>query len=201
MAETLPLSCRCGTLQGHAAHVSRGTTKRMVCYCDDCQCFAHHLGAAETALDAGGGTELLLMAPGQLALEGELRCLRLSPKGPLRWYAACCRAPVANGLPSPGMPFASVVRTFVSSPDATLDATLGDARGLNGKFATGPTREGTSEGTPAALLLGVGTQLAKAKLRGWHRPSPFFEGKTPTSPPELISREERARLRAMVSGG
>jgi Family of unknown function (DUF6151) len=48
-----PLQCRCGTLKGYVAHPER--VNRVVCYCRDCQAFAHFLGGANDILDAQGG--------------------------------------------------------------------------------------------------------------------------------------------------
>ena len=53
-----PLRCRCGTLRGQVSHpekVSRG-----VCYCKDCQAFAHFLGTTDSILQFNPvGTTLL----------------------------------------------------------------------------------------------------------------------------------------------
>ncbi|MBX2799781.1 MAG: hypothetical protein KTR31_19035 [Myxococcales bacterium] len=34
-----------------------------------------------------------------------LRCMRLGPKGPLRWYTDCCKTPVANTFAHRPSPF------------------------------------------------------------------------------------------------
>ena len=56
-----PIRCRCGKLQGEISHAELGT--RAVCYCHDCQAFAHFLGAAEEYFDPLGGTEIVAIAP------------------------------------------------------------------------------------------------------------------------------------------
>ena len=106
MSTEVPLKCSCGSVQGVARDVSPKTGNRLVCMCDDCQAYAHHLGRAEHILDRNGGTEVFQLTPSQLTLtEGRehLRCLRLKEKGLMRWYAGCCNTPVANTLASPGM--------------------------------------------------------------------------------------------------
>jgi hypothetical protein len=43
----VPLRCRCGRVRGVASDVSRSTGFRFICYCKDCQAFAHFLGRAD----------------------------------------------------------------------------------------------------------------------------------------------------------
>ena len=93
-----PLQCTCGTLKGYVSHPER--VNRAVCYCTDCQAFAHFLGLAHVILDAKGGTDVIQTVPANVTFtEGQhvLACMRLSPKGLLRWYARCW-----SGSPSPG---------------------------------------------------------------------------------------------------
>ena len=61
--------------------------------------FAHFLERAEDVLDGYGGTEVLQLSQGRLRLErgsDRLACLRLTPRGLLRWYAGCCDTPIGN---------------------------------------------------------------------------------------------------------
>lgn len=44
-----PLRCRCGALQGYVSHPEKAS--RGVCYCKDCQAFAHFLGTPGDILD------------------------------------------------------------------------------------------------------------------------------------------------------
>src|SRR4051812_45695184 len=100
MSSRLPLRCRCGTVTGFVSGVEPSAKKRAVCYCDDCQIYALHLGR-EDILDARGGTEALMSSPSQVTLStgaDQLRCVRLSPKGLYRWYAGCCNSPLGNTL-------------------------------------------------------------------------------------------------------
>ena len=52
MKVDVPIRCSCGALQGYARGISRKSGRRMACYCDDCQSFAHFLGRADEVLDA-----------------------------------------------------------------------------------------------------------------------------------------------------
>ncbi len=49
--------CRCGALQGEVLRPERGV--RAVCYCGDCQTYAHLLGEASLVLDPLGGTDVV----------------------------------------------------------------------------------------------------------------------------------------------
>src|SRR5262249_43578638 len=110
MTLTADLRCRCGEVEGRVANAARETVNRVVCYCDDCQAFLHHLGRADLP-DAHGGSDIVQVAPASLAyLRGADRIagLRLGPKGLYRWYAACCKTPLGNTL-SPAIPFVGVI--------------------------------------------------------------------------------------------
>src|SRR5215475_4480823 len=82
MSKNATLSCRCREVRGLVTSVSPYTVNRVVCYCDDCQAFLHHLGRAEL-LDAQGGTDIIQIAPASLSFgQGEERIvgLRLAPR-------------------------------------------------------------------------------------------------------------------------
>ena len=72
----LPLRCRCGRMRGVAIDVSPSTGLRFVCYCKDCQAFAHFLERADV-LDPAGGTDIFQMPPGRVSEFSRLgRCPR-----------------------------------------------------------------------------------------------------------------------------
>ena len=105
MTFDLSLSCRCGRVRGTASIAAPSAGFRLVCYCRDCQAFAHFLAqvpekgppafrAGHTppqepdVLDRAGGTDIFQMPTGRLKLTAgteAVRCLRLSGKGILRW--------------------------------------------------------------------------------------------------------------------
>ena len=92
MPMDVPLKCNCGTVRGVAREVSESNGNRLVCYCDDCQYFAHFLGRAEDILDPHGGSDIFQMAPARIEIiEGEsaIACVRLTPGGLMRWYSDC----------------------------------------------------------------------------------------------------------------
>ena len=108
-SSNFPLRCRCGQMRGVARKVSPSAGFRIVCYCKDCQAFARFLGRPDV-LDAAGGTDIFQMATGRVTLTAgteALRCLRLSDQGVFRWYADCCRTPIANSA-GPSFPVIGV---------------------------------------------------------------------------------------------
>ena len=62
MAKQVELRCRCGEVVGLVENAAPQKVNRVVCYCDDCQAFAHQLGRADL-LDAQGGTDIIQVAP------------------------------------------------------------------------------------------------------------------------------------------
>ena len=86
------LSCSCGKLTGK---LDPKGGNRLVCYCGDCQMAARYLQPDRPQLDPNGGSDIFQVAPCNLQLTGgleHLACVRLSPKGLLRWYAECCNS-------------------------------------------------------------------------------------------------------------
>jgi len=88
---TFPLECQCGTVKGVLADPK--SANRATCYCKDCQAFAHVLGQAERVLDSRGGSQIVQVLPRNITFthgKEALACLRLRPKGLLRWHTTCC---------------------------------------------------------------------------------------------------------------
>ncbi|MDG1738742.1 MAG: DUF6151 family protein [Paracoccaceae bacterium] len=92
----VPFSCDCGQVHGTINEVAPNRGNLVTCYCKSCQTAANILGYTET-LDKYGGTEVFQTVPSKITFlsgDDKLACLRLSPKGLLRWYASCCDAPL-----------------------------------------------------------------------------------------------------------
>ena len=198
MPADLPVRCSCGALRGTARSVSGDRGNRVICYCDDCQAFAHFLERAEETLDRHGGTDIFQMSPARLEITAgadRLACMRLTPSGLLRWYAGCCRTPIGNTLASRQVPFVGLVLACV---DPTSREALGPIRAhLNARFAKGRL-EHASNRVPAAILLRLLRISLAARLRGDHRRSPFFDHTTgaPVAPPRVLTADELAAIRA-----
>lgn len=196
------LRCRCGALQGTLTNITPRNATRLVCMCDDCQAFAHFLDRADV-LDAAGGTDLYQVRPAHLRFTvgaEHLRCMRLSPKGLLRWYADCCRSPVANTLDKAHLPFAGVSAKLIVPPAGrSLDDTLGPPVGyLMAKHARGPAPAGAHPEVPKGVLFRIMRFLAVGLVAGKASPSPFFDARTkqPVVTPKVLTKAERDALRA-----
>lgn len=206
MPTDLPLQCACGSVRGTAIDVSPQRGNRLVCMCDDCQAFAHWLERAPQVLDDNGGTDIYQMTPAQLRItEGadQVRCMRLSSKGLMRWYAGCCKTPIANTLASPRAPFTGVVHAFMDhqGDGRSRGEVLGPVRvRVQGRFGRGELPPGTHPRAPLGFILRFMGRLLGGALRRAHRPSPFFDDAgRPVAPPTILSESERQRLRERVT--
>lgn len=201
MVQDILLRCACGSVRGRAADVSAARGNRLVCLCDDCQAYAHWLEQAERVLDGDGGTEVFQLTPAQLTLttgHDQVRCVRLSTKGLLRWYAGCCRTPIANTLASSAMPFAGVVHTFIDlGDDEALDRLGPVLARVQGRFAPRGVPPGAHARAPLSLIVRSVRQLAAGWWAKAHRPSPFFDDAgQPVVTPTVVAANEREALRA-----
>jgi hypothetical protein len=193
-----PLACRCGALRGTVD--AAAPHERIVCYCADCQAYARFLGRPDEDLDARGGTNALLTVPSAITIsEGaeRLASLRMTRRGPLRWYAACCNTPIANTGLSHKAAFASLLAPCLGGAGPALDAAFGPAR-LFG-FVRNAKGEPKPPQTPfVGVLLRVVARSLKARLDGSCRRTPFFDvtRDRPVAEPSLLPPEERARLMA-----
>lgn len=198
MGDTIPLRCACGAVRGVVRDATAG--RRLVCHCDDCQAYARWLRDGLT--DAKGGTDVYQTHPARVAIEAgaeHLRCVRLSDKGLLRWYAGCCRTPIGNTLPNPRVPFVGVY-TGALDVGGSADARLGPAASVFGKFAIGGKPDGAPDKVTLGQILGTVGLLGRGLLAGAHRPSPFFDDAgRPRVSPEVLAPAERERLRAAVA--
>lgn len=194
MPTDLSLRCNCGNVQGWVTGITPRRGTHVICHCVDCQSFPRHLGRADV-LDDRGGTEIFQIASWRLQIEQGaeyIACLRLSPKGLFRWYAACCNTPLANtlaenrfafcGLSVAALPGSAEVLGPVICRNATASAT-GSGEGLR------------DFGIPCAGFRFIGRML-KSKLTGRGRISPFFDADgAPFSEPNVLTLEEREAAR------
>jgi hypothetical protein len=196
----IPLRCACGKLRGTALAVSPGAGCRVVCYCADCQAYAHFL-ARPGITDAWGGTDIFQMAPSSVRITGgadALRCLRLSAKGMYRWYCGACKTPVGNSN-SPRVPFVGLVHTFMDheSDGRARDDVLGEPLGyVRTKLAVG-TLPAARRNSSLLKVIGRSVRLlGKWWLTGAGSPSPFFDDQThaPRTEPRILGSEERRAL-------
>ncbi|MFL5814082.1 MAG: DUF6151 family protein [Bdellovibrionia bacterium] len=192
----IPLKCKCGLLRGQV-EFSRSMNKRIVCLCNDCQAYAHYLDRVDQMLDANGGTDIIPVHPAKIRLTHgveNLACVRLSDDGVYRWYAGCCKTPIAN-TPQGRHPYAGIVTKILDLGDdsAKLDSALGPvfAR-INGKYGIPPLAKGTSQNTPLRVFLYVIKFMLVGKMKGLRLPSPFTNPETdrPALKPTVLSDPE-----------
>jgi hypothetical protein len=194
------LCCRCGEVHGRVTNASPEAVNRVVCYCDDCQAFLHHLGRADL-LDAHGGTDLVQVAPASLSFDrGSERIagLRLTPKGLYRWYASCCKTPLGNTL-GPAIPFVGIVVEAFEGSARRCDEVFGKPIGaILGRYAVGGAPGGSTRFSLRLLLRARGLVLGW-RLRGQTWPHPYFDHATraPRHPLTTLSRTEREALRPL----
>jgi hypothetical protein len=191
-----PLQCRCGTIKGYV--VRPGMAKRAVCYCKDCQAFAHFLKGADTVLDQHGGTAIVATVP-QLVhfTQGveALASMSLSDHGLLRWYASCCNTPIGNTPRDFKTPYVGLIETCLKSNSPSLQESFGPVRmAVNTKSARGRVKS-----TPVSSLLGMlglMKSVIGARLAGTYRRNPFFAAEmgTPLARPRELTKAERQRF-------
>jgi hypothetical protein len=188
-----PLQCRCGSLKGYVTHPE--SANRCMCYCRSCQAFAHFLGRADDILDVHGGTDVIQISPAQLTFtqgRASLACMRLTEKGLLRWYAACCNTPIGNTLPNYRMSFVGLVHNCLEGTGHSLNDSFGPVRiHVNTKSAKGSVRSGSTAAT--LVILRVLAKILLARADGSYKRTPFFSVETgsPIANPKVLSRGER----------
>jgi hypothetical protein len=166
---------------GIAEHVTRKSSTRLVCYCSDCQAFANKLGTAERVLNEHGGTEIFQVAPSRLKiLQGQDRiaCLKLSKKGPYRWYATCCNTPIGNTM-KPEIPFIGLISAFIDTDAVAQDPKIGPVRChcQTQHAADSWPSDQKRTGFPVGLTLRMMTFILLWKMRGLGKENPLFTAK------------------------
>jgi hypothetical protein len=193
----IPLRCRCGRVRGTARDVAPDAGFRFVCYCTDCQAFARFLDRPDV-LDRAGGTDIFHMPAGRVRFSAgkeAVRALQFSNRV-FRWYADCCRTPIANTA-GPRFPVIGLIHAFMDhvadgrSRDEALGAPL--CR-LFEHSATGPLPLDAPPPRSFSLAARRVPTLLGWWLRGLGRPNPFFDDRTnaPISQPRIVTPGERA---------
>jgi hypothetical protein len=175
----LLLRCQCGCVRGVARGVAPSAGFRFVCYCTDCQAFARFLDRPD-ALDAAGGTDIFQMAAGRVTLTAgtdAVRRLAFSGKV-LRWYAGCCRTPIANTAASPGFPVVALIHSFID--DAADGGLRDEALGpplcrIYERSAVAPLPPNAPPPPSLRIFIRRTSKVLAWWLRGLGRPNPFFE--------------------------
>ena len=191
-----PLRCRCGTVRGYVSHpekVSRG-----VCYCKDCQAFAHFLGKTDDILDELGGTDVVATLPKYISFTqgfNTLACMSLTDHGMLRWYASCCNTPIGNTPRDFKTSHVGLIHTCLRDPSKTLEGSFGPVRmRVNTKHAKGKPKS-LPISTVTSILRFL-SSLIRARLDGSYKYTPFFTADrgTPIVPPKVLTSSELERI-------
>ncbi len=193
-----PLQCRCGTLEAVIRNAEAGN--RTLCYCKDCQAFAHFLGRPAEILDGRGGSDVVQILPKNLSFTqgiDSLACMRLKPKGLVRWYASCCNTPIGNTLATPKFSFIGLVSECLKGKP--LEESFGPIRSWVHTQSAGG-------GEPKPKARGIGTSVRwffanalKARFNGDYKRTPLFraDGSLIVTP-RVLSPEELANIRNAV---
>ena len=201
----LPIRCSCGLLRGILHDASSESGNRCVCYCDDCQSFAHFLARADEILDENGGTDIFQTSSGHLEFtEGldQLACMRLSESGMIRWYAGCCNTPIGNTPWTNRVPFVGLIHSCVdhAADGRSRDETLGKIRMRGfGRFAKGDrSKLDAHDGGPPEMGPRVTAILEKAIEREDQSRSPFFSVGVdePSVSPRILTAAELSEVEA-----
>ncbi len=193
--------CQCATLRGEIAHPSRGV--RAVCYCGDCQTYAHLLGEPQRVLDPLGGTEVVATLASDVRFTtatDALACVSLSPGGLLRWYASCCRTPIANTPRNRKLPYVGLVHSCLRQPEPLERSFPRVQLRVNTAHAKGrPPAYGRLGGM--ARFGSLAARLAAARLVGGYRTTPFFDAAgEPVAPVVVASRDAVGQARRAAIG-
>ena len=186
---SVPVRCTCGAVRGELD--PRAAYARVVCYCRDCRAFARALGRPDM-LDAAGGTDIITMRPAGLRLlEGrdQVACLSLSPKGPLRWYTACCSTAIGNTARNPAFPYVGVPAHGLAAAGVDVASAFGTRpMVVHARSATAPVQRTPVRAGVGVARIACGVLAAKLSRQRAH---PFFEGGRPIAEPRVLSRQER----------
>jgi hypothetical protein len=177
------------------------SANRVVCYCKDCQAFAHFLDRVNDVLDERGGSDIVQIMPKNVTFTqgtDSLACMRLTPKGLLRWYAVCCKTPIGNTLHTPKLSFVGLVHTCLEQGSQSLDESFGPVRVV--------VNTQSAKGEPKPKQAGLGKMVGwffgnalKGRFNGDYKKTPFFRADgSPIVTPHILSSEEHERVMRAV---
>jgi len=184
-------------VQGYV--ITSAAIGRGICYCKDCQSFAHFLGREKHILNDLGGTDIVPAAPrGVVFTQGKesLACMQLSPKGLLRWYAKCCNTPVGNTWRHNKLSYVGLIHSCLESGGQSIDESFGPVRmQVNVQSAKGVVHE-KSKGLFSGLFRWT-TMMFRERISGTYKRSPFFVPSTgqPIAIPIVLTMDEKQALR------
>lgn len=180
-------SCTCGQIQGHLPARPTHIGTHLACHCSDCRAAELYLNQPDPEPKPVG---LFQTTPDAITLtQGaqNLALFRLSPRGPFRWYATCCKVPMFNTLAKPTLAFAALPVARLADP-TSVGPVLAQ---VNMKQPDGKmTHKGMGR-----VAWAIAKRMLAARLSGRWRNTPFFdEHGAPVAQPTILSKDERAQL-------
>ncbi len=190
MTNQIQFSCQCGKSKWRLRDAAPSKGSRVKCFCKHCQAYLHHLGHPDI-LDTQGGTEIFQTTPDNLDLSEaseHLACLRLTPKGVHRWYAACCNTPMFNSFGTSKFAFAGCMTA--PAGEADFGPMVAEVQAPKGSDIR-------TYGDLKLMRAFVGRHI-RAKLSGRWRQNPFFDiaKNTPIKPVYVLNDAERGKAYA-----
>lgn len=191
MAQDIALRCACGAMEAVVAGAAPSRVNHVVCYCKDCQAFARYLRQDARILDEAGGTRIVQLEPSRVQIvkgAEHLACLRLTPKGLHRWYAACCDTPLANTLGTPKLAFAGLIAANLQAAPERFGPVIAHVH-------TGSALKPVEGFGFIHVGLRILRLVAQARVSGRWRKTPFFDAGTgqPVVQPTLAERSTQKR--------
>jgi len=202
MTKDVSVSCTCGKVKGVIHGLSAASSNHVQCPCKGCQSYAHYLGRATDMMDEAGYSNIFQIDPATFEItEGleHLACVRMTPKGPLRWYTDCCKTPLGNTLPKGGVPFLGVlpICTGHKGTDPAVVEMVGPVRAVANEKRPQTFAEKLKAWGMLAHLMRL---LLWWRIRGGKSWKPFFDKDTlrPIRKPITISKAESKALAEKV---
>ena len=200
-ATDLPFRCECGQVRGHLENVGLRQGDHIACHCEDCRAFVAYLDAGETTLFATTGTALFNTRGSKLHIDrglNHLRCIHLTDKPTMRWFAACCNTPLFNTNANNKLPFFDLLtaRAERDRVDRQLGPITGHLFAQHAPNAGAGLRRLSLLGLVRMILPRMIAEVVSRKRRA----NPLFESRTlkPIVEPHRLTPQERERVYAKV---
>jgi len=172
---------------------------RVVCYCKDCQAFAHFLERpGDAVLNELGGTEIVATLPKHVHFTQGLEtlvCMSLSDHGLLRWYTSCCNTPIGNTPRDFKTSYVGLIHSCLTKRAPSLQDSFGPVRMVLQTHSA----KGEVKSTPMSnvvTLLKIMKSVIAARISGNYKRNPFFaeDSGAPIKQPRVLTKAERTRV-------
>jgi Family of unknown function (DUF6151) len=116
-----------------------------------------------------------------------------------RWYADCCKTPIANTAASPRFPIVGLIHSFMDleACGRPRDELLGPPLcRIYERSAIGPLQADAPPPPSLSVFAQRASKLLGWWIRGLSRPNPFFDARSgaPLSMPRLVRSDEHAAI-------